>query len=71
MRLLLTNDNGIDAEGLGVLRAAVGGLGQTAVLAPGQGRSGWGRSVTYHGEIHVRKVSNARLGLGHCGVVRA
>ena len=65
MRLLLTNDDGIDAEGLGVLRAAAGGLGQTTVVAPREGRSGGGHSVTYQGEIRVREVSDARLGLAY------
>ena len=34
MQFLLTNDDGIDAPGLGALTAAVRGLGEPVVVAP-------------------------------------
>src|SRR5215207_1375438 len=40
MKLLLTNDDGVDAEGLNSLRAAARGLGEPAVVAPAGPQSG-------------------------------
>ena len=45
-RYLLTNDDGIDAEGLAALRSAVEGLGPIAVVAPSEPQSGCGHVVT-------------------------
>ena len=46
MRLLLTNDDGIDAPGLAALEAAARGLGEPVVAAPACGHSGCGHRVT-------------------------
>ena len=48
MRLLLTNDDGIDAPGLAALRRAVLGLGDVQVAAPSGPQSGCGHVVTTH-----------------------
>jgi 5'-nucleotidase len=53
MKLLLTNDDGIDAPGLRTLIAAAGQLGETVVVAPTEAMSGCGHRVTTHGPIRV------------------
>lgn len=51
MRLLLTNDDGIDAPGLAALKEAVKGLGEIQVSAPSGPQSGCGHVVTTHKPI--------------------
>jgi 5'-nucleotidase len=46
MKLLLTNDDGIDAEGLGALLAAARALGDPVVVAPAGPQSGCSHAVT-------------------------
>lgn len=46
MRLVLTNDDGIDAAGLAALRAAASDLGELAVIAPALEWSGSSHQVT-------------------------
>jgi 5'-nucleotidase len=46
MKLLLTNDDGIDAPGLEALLAAATSLGDPVVVAPFEGQSGCGHRVT-------------------------
>ncbi len=51
--LLLTNDDGIDAPGLGALREAAEGLGRCVIVAPDGPFSGCGHKVTTHEPIVV------------------
>src|SRR5438477_10178252 len=53
MRLLLTNDDGIDAPGLAALHAAAVHLGEPVVVAPVETLSGCGHRVTTHEPIRV------------------
>src|SRR5207249_146420 len=53
MKFLLTNDDGIDAEGLAALRAAAEAIGRSLVVAPSACHSGGGHQVTTHGPIRV------------------
>src|SRR5690349_14540064 len=46
MKFLLTNDDGIDAEGLRALLAAVQGLGEPVMVAPAGPQSGVSHAVT-------------------------
>ncbi len=56
--LILTNDDGIEAPGLAVLREAVQALGQTAVVvAPQGGWSGCGHQVTTQTPIQIEQRS--------------
>src|SRR3954447_25415318 len=48
MRLILTNDDGIDAPGLAALARAADGLGDLRVVAPDGPQSGCGHAVTTH-----------------------
>ena len=59
MKILLTNDDGIDAPGLDALfntvRLALGGAAEIVVVAPDQCRSECGHSVTTGRPLHVRQ----------------
>ena len=58
MRVLLTNDDGIEAEGLQTLRRALGELPdvELAVIAPDSNRSATARSITTRRPLVVREV---------------
>src|SRR5262245_26764664 len=53
MRLLLTNDDGIDAPGLEALYAATSRVGNPAVVAPVEAHSGCSHRVTTDGPIRI------------------
>jgi len=53
MNFLLSNDDGVDAEGLAALKAAAKPLGDVLVVAPAHCHSGGGHQVTTHGPIRV------------------
>ncbi len=55
MRILLTNDDGIDAPGLHALYLAVKDLGEVYVVAPEKVQSATSHSVTFHRAIRVNK----------------
>ncbi len=52
-KLLLTNDDGIDAPGLQALLAAAARVGEPVVVAPVAAHSGCSHRVTTHGPIRV------------------
>ena len=58
MRVLLTNDDGIEADGLQALRRALLALGsvQLAVIAPDGNRSAMARSITTRRPLWVQEV---------------
>jgi len=53
MKLLLTNDDGIDADGLGALLAAARGLGDPVLVAPTGPQSGVSHAVTTDAAVRV------------------
>lgn len=53
MRLLLTNDDGIDAPGLEALVKAVKGLGSVFVVAPRDAQSATSHAITLHRPLEV------------------
>lgn len=53
MKLLLTNDDGIDAPGLEALEQAARSVGEVVVVAPAQALSGCGHQATTTGPIEV------------------
>jgi len=55
MNLLLTNDDGIDAEGLEALRLAAESFGQILIVAPERCHSGGGHQVTTHSPIRLMR----------------
>jgi 5'-nucleotidase len=60
MRILLTNDDGIDAPGLAALYEAIKDLGEVSVVAPHQVQSATSHAITFHRPIAVH-----RRGLGY------
>lgn len=56
MKILLTNDDGINAAGLAALRAAVAGLGEVTVVAPDTERSGVAHSITLAHPLRIRRI---------------
>ncbi|MEM9419925.1 MAG: 5'/3'-nucleotidase SurE [Planctomycetota bacterium] len=60
MRILLTNDDGIDAPGLAALYRAIESLGEVHVIAPALVQSATSHAVTFH-----RPISVEQCGLGH------
>ena len=56
MRIVLTNDDGIDAPGIRALHKAVNGLG--VIVAPKDHLSGCGHQVTTTQPIHVQRRSD-------------
>jgi 5'-nucleotidase len=63
MRLILTNDDGIDAPGLAALERAAALLGEVAVVAPLAGASGCGHQVTTHRPLKVERRGEKRWGV--------
>ena len=55
-KILLTNDDGIEAPGLRALAEALRREHDLAVLAPAEPRSGAGHAVTLHREVTLRPV---------------
>ncbi|MEO0963619.1 MAG: 5'/3'-nucleotidase SurE [Planctomycetota bacterium] len=68
MRILLTNDDGIDAPGIGALYAALEGLGEVTVVAPAEVQSAMSHAVTFHRPVEVRRRRVALNGLSGGGV---
>ncbi|MCK4572580.1 5'/3'-nucleotidase SurE [candidate division WOR-3 bacterium] len=54
--ILISNDDGIKAEGIKILNDAVKGLGRTIIFAPDSERSGSSHSLTFHTSINVNKI---------------
>lgn len=62
MKIVLTNDDGIDAPGLEALRQALAGNGASiVVVAPRDPQSGVGHRVTTHTPIRVEPVAPGRF----------
>lgn len=56
LQILLTNDDGIYAEGLSALRDALSAVGDVTVVAPERPRSASGHAITLHKPLRVEKV---------------
>ena len=55
-RILLTNDDGVYAEGLSVLRTALAEVGEVTVVAPERPRSASGHAITLHKPLRAETV---------------
>ena len=55
MKIVLTNDDGIDAAGLLAARQALEKIGDVLTVAPDQNRSGVGRSISFGRPLHVEE----------------
>ncbi len=56
MRILITNDDGIFAEGLELLAGALAGLGQVIVVAPDREQSASSHSLTLNRPLRMQRV---------------
>jgi 5'-nucleotidase len=65
MRIVLTNDDGIDAAGLLAARRALEEVGEVLTVAPDRNRSGVGRSITFGTPLHVEEREMADGGIGY------
>jgi len=65
MRILVTNDDGIDADGLSVAesiaREVAGPDGEVVVMAPARDRSGSSRAITYTRPLSLEEVGPDRF----------
>ena len=62
MRILLTNDDGIDAPGIAALFDAIQGLGEIRVVAPADAQSASSHGITFRHPLMVHEVQpNPRM----------
>lgn len=59
MNILLTNDDGVNAPGLRLLRRVLEPLGEVTVVAPSAEQSGVGHAITYREAITARKLPSS------------
>ena len=57
MKILVTNDDGIFAEGLWILVKALKSIAQVIVVAPDREQSAAGTAVTLHQPLRIQKVA--------------
>lgn len=69
MKILLTNDDGIQAEGIQTLRRALEKIADVTVVAPSYERSATGHGITVHKPIRAEKVHLAGSTATHWSVV--
>lgn len=67
--ILLTNDDGIYADGLRYLKKAVSGIGRVEIVAPAAEQSAVGHSITLYDPIRVHEINadGSRYGFGISG----
>jgi 5'-nucleotidase len=63
MKILVTNDDGIDAPGLWALASELAGVGEVVVFAPTCEQSGIGTGITLHRSVGLRAVDPAVPGV--------
>jgi len=59
MNILITNDDGVHARGLLVLKGALNAVGDVFVVAPDRPRSACGHSITLHKPLRAERVTLA------------
>ena len=60
MKILLSNDDGYQAEGLAALAAALAGLADLTIVAPDRNQSGASHSLTLESPLRVGRTSDGR-----------
>ena len=63
MKFLLTNDDGIEAAGLGALLSAVGALGDAIIVAPAGPQSGVSHAVTWQEGVRIEPRGDQRYAI--------
>ncbi|MDE2889876.1 MAG: 5'/3'-nucleotidase SurE [Gemmatimonadota bacterium] len=61
MKLIVTNDDGIDAEGLKTLVGLASRWGEVVVAAPAEPQSGVGHRLTTNGPVRVDRLTETRF----------
>ena len=61
--ILLTNDDGIHADGLAQLAESLAPLGDTIVVAPEQERSAVSHALTLHNPLRIREMADSRYAI--------
>lgn len=61
MYILISNDDGVYAEGMEALAEAVKELGEVQIVAPDRNRSGASNSLTLHAPLHTKKIRNGSI----------
>ncbi|KMV28884.1 5'/3'-nucleotidase SurE [Photobacterium swingsii] len=61
MRILISNDDGIFAEGINTLATALAELGEVVVVAPDRNRSGASNSLTLDIPLRIREEGQGRI----------
>ena len=69
MKILLTNDDGIQAEGIQTLRRALSEIADVTVVAPSYERSATGHGITVHKPIRAERVKLKGSDKEHWSVV--
>ena len=64
MKILVTNDDGIEAPGIAELARVAAKFGEVFVVAPERAHSGCGHQVTSDGVISVREITPQRWAIG-------
>ena len=64
MKFLVTNDDGIDADGIAALAQTASKFGDVTVVAPERPHSGCGHQITSDGVISVRETGERRWAIG-------
>ncbi|PJC86348.1 5'/3'-nucleotidase SurE [Vibrio sp. HA2012] len=60
MKILLSNDDGVYADGLNVLAEALSDLAEIVIVAPDRNRSGASNSLTLENPLRVSRISDNR-----------
>ena len=56
MNILVTNDDGIHAPALRVLKAALADLGRVTIVAPDRDQSATSHSLTLHRPLRIARI---------------
>ncbi len=63
MRILIANDDGVNAPGLSALHAALSDYAKCSIIAPDQDCSGASSSLTLDRPLHPQTLSNGYISL--------
>ncbi len=58
MRILLSNDDGVYANGLNILAETLAALGEIQIVAPDRNRSGASNSLTLNAPLRIRRLAD-------------
>ena len=61
MRILIANDDGVNAPGLAALHTALKDYAKCSIIAPDQDRSGASSSLTLDRPLHPQTLSNGYI----------